>query len=53
MRWICLNEEEKLRVYLERLRILAEEKVDNKTGAMQALKEALHIVEGCLIKKVR
>ena len=41
-----MNEEEKLKVYLERLKVLAEEKIDNKTTAMQALKESLNIIEG-------
>ena len=41
-----MSEEEKLKVYLERLKVLAQEKVGNKTRAMQALKEALNIIEG-------
>ena len=44
-----MNEEEKLKFYLERLKALAEEKVANKTTAMQALKESLNIIEGELI----
>ena len=41
-----MNEEEKLKVYLERLKLLAEEKLDNNISAMQALKESLNIIEG-------
>jgi len=41
-----MNEEEKLKVYLERLKVLAEEKLDNKVTAIQALKESLNIIEG-------
>lgn len=41
-----MSEEEKLKVYLERLKVLAEEKLDNKITAMQALKESLNIIEG-------
>jgi len=44
-----VSEEEKLKVYLERLKILAQEKLDQKTTAMQALKESLHIIEGELL----
>jgi len=45
-----MNEEEKLRVYLERLKVLAEEKLQDKgKTAMNALKESLNIVEGELI----
>ncbi len=44
-----MNEEEKLKFYLERLRVLAEEKIENKISAMQALKESLNIIEGELI----
>jgi len=44
-----MNEEEKLKVYLARLKVLAEEKLENKTTAMQALKESLNIIEGELL----
>lgn len=44
-----MSEEEKLKFYLERLRILASEKLENKTTAIQALKESLNIIEGELI----
>ena len=45
-----MNEEEKLKVYLERLHVLCTEKLDNKKmTAMQALKESLNIIEGELI----
>jgi len=44
-----MNEEEKLKFYLERLKLLAEEKLTNKTTALQALKESLNIIEGELI----
>jgi len=43
---VDMSEEEKLKVYLERLKVLAEEKLDNKITAMQALKESLNIIEG-------
>jgi len=45
-----MNEEEKLRHYLEKLKVLAEEKlgVKDKT-AIQALKEALNYIEGEMI----
>ena len=41
-----MSEEEKLRVYLERLKVLAEEKLSGKKTAIQALKESLNIIEG-------
>jgi len=42
-----MNEEQKLEIYLERLKILALEKIkDEKKDAISALKESLHIVEG-------
>ncbi|MDQ7044939.1 MAG: hypothetical protein Q9M32_03375 [Sulfurimonas sp.] len=42
-----MTEEEKLEFYLEKIRILAKEKLGKKdTSAMQALKEALNYVEG-------
>jgi len=46
-----MSEEEKLKVYLERLHALCTEKLDNdkKLTAIQALKESLHIIEGEMI----
>lgn len=42
-----MNDAQKLEVYLERLRVLALEKIqEKKQDAMSALKESLHIVEG-------
>ena len=42
-----MNDKEKLTLYLERLRVLALEKIeDEKKDAMSALKESLHIIEG-------
>ena len=42
-----MNEEEKLQVYLKRLKVLTLEKLQDKNkSAISALKEALHIVEG-------
>ncbi len=42
-----MTDEQKLEIYLERLRVLALEKIqEKKTDAMTALKESLHIVEG-------
>jgi hypothetical protein len=42
-----MNEEEKLKVYLERLQKLALEKVkEKKITAIAALKESLHYIEG-------
>ena len=45
-----MNDEQKLEVYLQRLRLLALEKIkENKKDAMSALKESLNIVEGEMI----
>lgn len=45
-----MNEEEKLTIYLERLKILSLEKLeDKKTTALTALKEALNYIEGEMI----
>jgi len=45
-----MNEEEKLKVYIERLHVLSTEKLDNnKMTAIKALKESLNIIEGELI----
>lgn len=45
-----MSEEEKLTVYLERLKILSYEYLQEKnTTALQALKEALNYVEGEMI----
>ena len=42
-----MNDIDKLEIYLERLRFLALEKIEeSKTDAMSALKESLHIIEG-------
>ncbi len=42
-----MNDEQKLEIYLERLKLLALQKIQNeKKDAMSALKESLHIVEG-------
>lgn len=42
-----MSEEEKLKVYLDRLQKLCIEKIqDQKISAMQALKESLNIIEG-------
>ncbi len=42
-----MSDEQKLEIYLERLRVLALEKIqEKKQDAMSALKESLHIVEG-------
>jgi len=41
-----MSEEEKLKVYLEKLKVLSEEKLDGKITAIQALKESLNIIEG-------
>ena len=42
-----MSEEEKLKVYLQRLQVLALEKLqDKKVSAIRALKESLHIIEG-------
>ncbi|CAI6151889.1 MAG: hypothetical protein SPLUMA2_SPLUMAMAG2_00241 [uncultured Sulfurimonas sp.] len=42
-----MSDEQKLEIYLERLRVLALEKIqEKKADAMTALKESLHIVEG-------
>ena len=41
-----MNEEEKLKIYLEKIQILAKENLSNKdTTAIQALKEALNFIE--------
>jgi len=46
----CMNDKEKLELYLERLRLLALEKIEcNSTDAISALKESLHIIEGEII----
>lgn len=43
----CMNDKEKLELYLERLRLLALEKIEGKnTDVISALKESLHIIEG-------
>ena len=45
-----MSEEEKLKVYLEKLQSIASEKIQiKKTSAITALKEALHIIEGEMI----
>ncbi|MBL1244627.1 MAG: hypothetical protein COA39_009625 [Sulfurimonas sp.] len=45
-----MNDKEKLELYLERLRLLALEKIEcNSTDAISALKESLHIIEGEII----
>ena len=45
-----MSEEEKLKFYLEKIELIANEHLDIKgTTAMQALKEALNLVEGELI----
>jgi hypothetical protein len=45
-----MNEEEKLKVYLERLQQLALEKIKEKNiTAITALKESLNIIEGEMI----
>ena len=44
-----MSEEEKLKVYLERLKVLAEDRLDKNTTAMQALKESLNIIEGEMV----
>ncbi len=42
-----MSEEEKLKLFLHRVNIIALEKLDDKNkSAMQALKEALHMIEG-------
>jgi len=42
-----MNEEEKLNFYIEKLRVLALEKLeDKKTTALQALQQSLHYIEG-------
>lgn len=42
-----MNEEEKLTFYLEKLKILALEKLkEDQKSAIKALKESLHIIEG-------
>jgi hypothetical protein len=42
-----MNDKEKLELYLERLRLLALEKIEGKnTDVISALKESLHIIEG-------
>lgn len=45
-----MTEAEKLAVYLDKLKALAEEILERKeTTAIQALKEALHYIEGEMI----
>jgi len=45
-----MNEEEKLKVYLQKLQTLANEKINAKNiSAIVALKESLHIIEGEMI----
>lgn len=45
-----MSEEEKLKFYLQKIERIAKENLERKnTTAMQALKEALHLVEGELI----
>lgn len=45
-----MNESEKLKVYLEKIRVIAESKVeDGKTPAIVALKEAIHYIEGEMV----
>ena len=42
-----MNDKEKLEVYLQRLRVLALEKIELESkDALSALKESLHIIEG-------
>lgn len=42
-----MSEEEKLKVYLEKLKVLAYESIQDKnTTAFQALKKALNYIEG-------
>lgn len=45
-----MSEEEKLQVYLEKLKVLALEKIaSRKTDAITALKESLEYIEGEMI----
>lgn len=45
-----MNEEEKLRFYLEKIKILATENLEKKdTTALEALQEALNFVKGEMI----
>ena len=41
-----MSEEEKLKVYIERLKVLSLEKLTQKKTAIEALKESLNIIEG-------
>ena len=41
-----MSEEEKLMVYIERLKLLSLEKLGQNKTAMQALKESLNYIEG-------
>lgn len=41
-----MSEEEKLQVYIERLKVLSLEKLSQNKTAIEALKESLNIIEG-------
>jgi len=45
-----MSEEDKVKLYIQRLEVLALEKVNvKKVSAITALKEALHIIEGEMV----